>query len=158
MDEGIVIYYGQGKGKSSAALGFAVRCADEGKIAYIVRFLKSQVSPGFLEKLEPECKLFRFERSASGYNDRSEQEKLEEQKNIKNGLAFAKKALTTGECDLLVLDEVLGAIEEGIITSEELTAVLSARSPSSKVIMTGNNLPDSVADVADRIYNIVIDK
>ena len=57
----------------------------------------------------------------------SEDKKQEEIVNIKNGLNFAKKVLTTGECDLLILDEVLGLIDNEIITVEDLKNLLEAR-------------------------------
>ena len=47
-----------------------------------------------------------------------EEKKQEEIQNIRNGIGFAKKVLTTGECDLLILDEVLGLVEKDIITEE----------------------------------------
>ena len=77
--------------------------------------------------------------------------KLEEAKNIKNGLNFAKKVLTTGECDLLILDEVLGLIDKGIISVEELTKVLEAKTDSVDVIMTGIQLKEEMKALADEI-------
>ena len=66
--------------------------------------------------MEPEIKLFRFEKSDSNFVELPEEKKQEEIQNIRNGIGFAKKVLTTGECDLLILDEVLGLVEKDIIT------------------------------------------
>ena len=74
--------------------------------------------------------------------------------NMKNGLNFAKKVLVTGECNVLILDEVLGLIDNGVISSEELEAVLKAKSDDEEIIMTGRVLEDSVRTYADEIYNI----
>ena len=107
MERGVIqIYYGEGRGKSTAALGNALRKADAGKNVIIVQFLKAKKEePGeLLQRLEPEIKFFRFEKLAECFADLSEDEKKEESANMKNGLNFARKVLATSECDLLVLD------------------------------------------------------
>ena len=62
----------------------------------------------YLRRLEPEVKVFRFEKMDRYYEDLSEDEQREENINILNGVNFAKKVLTIGECDVLILDEILG--------------------------------------------------
>ena len=77
--------------------------------------------------MEPEIKLFRFEKSDGNFVELPEEKKQEEIQNIRNGIGFAKKVLTTGECDLLILDEVLGLVEKDIITEDDLKALLECR-------------------------------
>lgn len=84
----------------------------------------------------------------------SEDKKQEEIVNIKNGLNFAKKVLTTGECDLLILDEVLGLIDNEIITVEDLKNLLEARDGETDIIMTGISLNDDLCLVADEVSRI----
>ena len=93
----------------------------------------------------------RFEKSDGEFENLTDEMKLEEAKNIKNGLNFAKKVLTTGECDLLILDEVLGLVDKGIISVEELTKVLEAKTDSVDVIMTGIQLKEEMKALADEI-------
>lgn len=154
----IQVYYGTGAGKSSAALGSAIRCAGEGETVYVVQFLKGQINSEYLNKLEPEIKIFRFERSKECFDELSPEEKEDEKQNIRNGLNFAKKVLATGECDMLVLDEVLGAISEGLITEDDLKNVLGARSIMTQVILTGMKLTEGIRVVADQVFNIVPEK
>ena len=66
---------------------------------------------------------------------------------------FAKKVLSTGECDLLILDEVLGLVEKGIVSVEELKAMLDCREDTS-VILTGITLSDEICLLADEISKI----
>lgn len=156
MDKGLVyIYSGDGRGKSQAAIGKAVQCAAEGKQVVIIQFLKGKglQESEFIQRLEPEIKLFRFEKSDEGFEMLSEEKRKEEIMNIKNGLNFAKKVLATGECDLLVLDEVLGLIEKGIITDEELKALLDSREQTG-VILTGITLDDNICILADEVSKI----
>ena len=82
----------------------------------------------------------------------------EEKINIANGLNFAKKVLTTGECDLLVLDEVLGLVEEGMATEDEIINVLKARDLYTDVTLTGRGALPGVFEMADTIYNLVPEK
>lgn len=161
LEKGSVqIYYGEGRGKTNAAMGNALRAAGEGKTVVIVQFLKGKNggSMDFLQRLEPEIKIFRFEKSEGYYEELSDEEKNEEKMNMKNGLNFAKKVLVTGECSVLILDEVLGLIDNGVISSEELEAVLQAKTDDVEIIMTGRVLENSVRTYADEIYNIAAEK
>ena len=102
MEQGLVqIYSGEGHGKSAAALGRAIQVASSGKNVVIINFLKGTQNEEFLKRLEPEIKIFRFEKSEEEFAQLSEERQQEEIHNIKNGLNFAKKVLTTGECSLL---------------------------------------------------------
>ena len=103
--------------------------------------------------MEPEVKLFRFEKSDENYEKLSEEKKQEEIVNIKNGMNFAKKVLATGECDLLILDEVLGLVEKGIVSVEELRGMLECREDTS-IIMTGVKLRDDICILADEVSRI----
>ncbi|MCR4675479.1 MAG: cob(I)yrinic acid a,c-diamide adenosyltransferase [Lachnospiraceae bacterium] len=159
MEKGIIqVYYGIGPGKTSAALGNSIRRAIGGETVYFIRFLKGQFDSEYLTRLEPEVKSFRFERSVNGFDTLNDEERQEEKANIINGLNFAKKALTTGECDVLVLDEILGAINEGVVSFEEVKEVLSQKGPFASVIMTGRELPEGIREMADQVLNIVPEK
>lgn len=150
----IHIYSGDGHGKSPAALGRAVQMACHGESVVIIQFLKGRglEDSEFLKRLEPEIKLFRFEKSDENFAQLTEAQKAEEICNIKNGLNFAKKVLTTGECDLLILDEVLGLIDNNIISVEDLKNLLEAKNDEEMdIIMTGITLNDEVCVLADEV-------
>ena len=137
MANGMVyIYAGDGRGKSPAAIGRAVQAAVAGKNVVIIQFLKGRglEDSDFLRRMEPEIKLFRFEKSDENFEQLPEEKKREEIVNIKNGMNFAKKVLATGECDLLILDEVLGLIEKEIITVEDLKNMLVCREDTSVIL------------------------
>ena len=157
MDKGMIqIYSGDGHGKSPAALGKAVQAAVQGDNVVIIQFLKGKglEESDFLKRLEPEIKLFRFEKSDENFSELPDERKKEEIQNIKNGMNFAKKVLSTGECNLLILDEVLGLIEKEIITVEELKNVLECRSENTDIILTGITLNDEVCILADEVSKI----
>lgn len=157
MRQGIVhIYSGDGHGKSPAALGEAVMMAALGKNVMIIQFLKGRglADSEFLGRMEPEIRIFRFEKSDVNFAELSDEKKTEEIINIKNGINFAKKVLTTGECDLLILDELLGLIDNSIITVEDLKNLLEARDEETDVILTGISLNDEISLLADEISKI----
>lgn len=151
----IHIYTGDGRGKSPAAIGRAVQAAAKGEQVVIIQFLKGKglEDTEFVRRLEPEIKLFRFEKSDENYEELPEEKKAEEIINIRNGLNFAKKVLSTGECNLLILDEVLGLLEKNIITTEDLTGLLSQKGDTD-VILTGISLNDEVCMLADEVSKI----
>ncbi len=151
----IYIYTGDGRGKSPAAIGRAVQAAAEGQQVVIIQFLKGKglADSDFLRKMEPEIKLFHFEKSDENFAMLSEEKKKEETINIRNGMHFARKVLSTGECDLLILDEVLGLIEKDIMTAEELKELLDSRG-GSDIILTGIKLCDEICVLADEVSRI----
>ena len=152
----IYIYSGDGHGKSPAALGKAVMMAAAGKSVVIIQFLKEKGlgDSAFLNRLEPEIKIFRFEKSDMNFFELPQEKQNEEIINIKNGINFAKKVLATGECDLLILDEVLGLVDNEIITVEDLKNLLDARDEETDIIMTGISLNDEICMLADEVSKI----
>lgn len=152
----ICIYSGDGHGKSPAALGEAVLTAAAGGSVVIIQFLKGKglKDTEFIHRLEPEIKIFRFEKSDVNFEELPEDKKHEEILNIKNGLNYAKKVLSTGECDLLILDEVLGLIDNRIITVGDLEEILSQKMEDTQIILTGITMNDEVCMLADDVSRI----
>lgn len=156
MGRGLLyIYTGDGRGKSPAAIGRAVQAAVEGKSVVVIQFLKGRGlgDSDFLRRMEPEIKLFRFEKSDGNFAELTEEKKREESKNICNGINFAKKVLTTGECDLLILDEVLGLLDKDIISADDFKGLLESQGDTD-IILTGINLTDDICVLADEVSRI----
>lgn len=139
MDRFVHIYCGNGIGKSSAAIGQGIKSACAGKSVFVIAFLKGKggTELDFLKRLEPEIKLFSFAKFEEQFSSLSEEEKQEEIIHIRNGLNFAKKVILTAECDVLILDEILGLTNEGIIGAEDIIPLLEAVGDDMEVILTG---------------------
>ncbi len=135
----IQVYYGAGRGKTSAALGYAIHEASKGESVIVIQFLKRKDEDeiSFLGRLEPEIRLFRFQKSEKYYNELPDEGQLEEQMNMKNGINYARKVLQTGECNILILDEVLGLLNEQIVSEEEILQLMELKSDDMDLIMTG---------------------
>lgn len=156
----IQVYYGEGRGKTSAALGYAIHEASKGESVIVIQFLKQKDEGeiSFLGRLEPEIRLFRFQKSEKFYRELPAEERLEEQMNMKNGISYARKVLQTGECDILILDEVLGLLDQNIVPEEEILQLMAMKSDDMHMIMTGQVISDGIMEQADDVYEICIKK
>ena len=99
-----------GKGKTSSAIGKGIKNLGAGKSVNMIQFLKGSRENAVLDvlkKLEPDMKVFRFEKHMTKFSDLSDAEKEEELVNINNGKNFARKVLSTGSCDMLILNAIL---------------------------------------------------
>lgn len=153
-----VICGNDGSGKTALALGRALQALTRQKNVIVIQFLKgNQKQEDFelVKRLEPEMKIFRFEKAGCYFERLTAEEQQEERINILNGLNYAKKVLTTGECDLLVLDEALGLMDKGIISEDVLKNLLECRDEAD-VILTGKVLPNEIMKIADQVERIEI--
>ncbi len=154
MEKGTVkIYCGEGRGKSMASMGRALVCASEGMEVFVIQFLKGRMTGNldYLKRLEPEIKIFRFEKADLFYETLDSAEQAEERANILNGINFARKVVSIGECDVLILDEILGLVDLGIISCGDVISLIEAGRGSVELILTGRNLPEELIPYADCI-------
>lgn len=156
----VYIYYGEGKGKTTLAVGQGVRAVGEGLTVVMIQFLdynntKESVP---LQKLEPEFRIFRFEKMRTSIQDIDESTKKEVLSEIRNAFNFTRKIIETGECDMLILDGIIEAIEDGYIKEDELHELLNKRLSYVDVILTGRTLHDLIAEKSDYIFRICTEK
>ena len=144
------VYCGNGRGKTTLAIGQALRASSQGKSVIIIQFLKGNERRelDFLEELDQlDIKIFRFEKMETCYDQLNEEEQAEEKRNILNGLNFARKVIATQECDFLVLDEILGLLDK-------VTELLKQKDESMHIILTGNRVDQGLLDYVDRVTTI----
>ena len=148
----VQVFYGPGKGKTSAAVGQCIRAASLGQSVIIIQFLKGKDAEefNFLERLEPDIKLFRFEKSEESYDLLLPSQQKEEKQNILNGFNFAKKVIDTGECDVLVLDEV--------IEVSDIIKLIELRDDYTRLVLTGRNLPEELRGYVNIISKLDLEK
>ena len=156
----VQVFYGPGKGKTSAAVGQCIRAASLGQSVIIIQFLKGKDAEefNFLERLEPDIKLFRFEKSEESYDLLLPSQQKEEKQNILNGFNFAKKVIDTGECDVLVLDEVLGLLDIGLIEVSDIIKLIELRDDYTRLVLTGRNLPEELREYVNIISKLDLEK
>lgn len=156
----IAIYYGAGKGKTSVSLGRGIRALGETLRVVMIQFMDDyhdNQEIALLEKLEPDFRIFHFEKDRDGA-EMTEEIRKEIASEIRNAFNFTKKILDTGECDMLMLDGILECVEEGYLSEEEVVEMMEKRPNTMDMILTGTSLPESIAQKANHIYQIVTEK
>ena len=151
------VYCGNGKGKTALAIGQSLREATQGKSVIVIQFLKGRErrSLDFLQELmNLDFKIFRFEKQDCCYAELTEEGKKEENINILNGVNFARKVIVTQECDFLLLDEILGLVDKGIVTVDTVADILKQKDESMHIVMTGWNLPEELRPYVDVITTL----
>ena len=151
------VYCGNGKGKTALAIGQSLREATQGKSVIVIQFLKGREKKAldFLQEvMDLDFKIFRFEKQDCCYEELSEEEKAEERSNILNGVNFARKVVVTRECDFLLLDEILGLVDCGIVTADMVADILKQKDESMHIVMTGWNFPEALKPYVDTVTTL----
>ncbi len=146
------VYTGDGKGKTTAALGLALRAAGAGMKVLFVQFAKGRHTSELaaLERLADLITVRRFGREGfiSG-------EPIDEDRACaREGLDEAKRAASSGEYGLLVLDEAAVAVKLGLFAEDELLEVIDAvqaASPRTEIVVTGRAAPEGLVERADLV-------
>lgn len=149
----IQVYTGDGKGKTTAALGQGVRAAGSGLKVYMVQFLKGGDSGELhsTKKLYPNFEIFRFERPRGFFWTLDENEKLELKKDIDEAFEFCKKTFKNRECDMLIMDEIMGVLQNKLLSVKEVLDFIKSKPQDMELIMTGRNVPEEIVEAADLI-------
>jgi len=153
-DKGMVhVYYGDGKGKTTAALGLAIRAAGCGKNVVIVQFLKgwncgehktvSQIPNIEFIRGKPVSNKFVFEMT--------EDEKQETKASHDESLQKAIELIESGKCDVLIMDEVIEAYSLDVLDSELILGLIDRKPGSLEIIITGHNSEPAFIERADYI-------
>jgi cob(I)alamin adenosyltransferase len=145
----VQVYTGDGKGKTTAALGLALRASGHGMRTYIGQFMKGQ-HYGELEALR-DHPLITIEQYGDVHCIRREEVTPEHVAQAHQGLGRAREAMLSGQYDLVVLDEVSVAIWFGLLTVEEVLALLDQRPSHVEVILTGRRAPQELIERADLV-------
>ncbi|MGE5613884.1 MAG: cob(I)yrinic acid a,c-diamide adenosyltransferase [Bacillota bacterium] len=150
------IYTGDGKGKTTAAIGLGVRACGRGLKVLMVQFLKgAPTGEEFsLERLGPGFTLYRGTSSVKFVPQMSEDEKnrtAEEQLDI---FRYAREAAASGKYDLIILDEAFGAIASGMLDANALVRFVKDKPENLELVLTGRGAPKELIDLADYVSEI----
>lgn len=151
MEKGLVqVYTGDGKGKTTAAFGQAMRAAGNGLKVFVVQFLKGRKSGELesAERLSGRIEVVQCGRDACLLNSEPTEEDLS---MAHNGLELARRATMDGGYDMVVLDEVNVAVELGLLTVEEVLPLIDGRPGGVELVLTGRYAPDEFCRRADLV-------
>ena len=146
----IHVYEGDGKGKTTAAVGLAVRCAGSGRKVLFSQFLKSDTSNELkvLRKIE-NIEVYTKKNNFGFIFNMTDDEKLEAREFFTNHLKDIIHLVNEGKFDLLVMDEVIDAYNLDMVSHDILTEFLKNRPQNLEVVMTGRNPKDEITELAD---------
>jgi len=151
LEKGLVqVYTGDGKGKTSAAFGLALRAVGRGLKVYVIQFIKGGFDYGELYIVEkiPNLKLATFGRGRfiTDVPPSKKDTKLAEE-----ALELAKKIVKSGEYDVVVLDEVNVALNLKMISIDEVLGLVRDKPKHVELILTGRHAPPKIIDAADLV-------
>ncbi len=150
----VQVYTGDGKGKTTAALGLALRAAGHGLGTYIGQFLKGRPTgeTKAARRLSPLLTIERFGRRGfvrlDGDPDREDIDRA------RRGLARCLKAMLSGRYRIIVLDEVNVAVDLGLIPERDVLAFLDRKPADVEVVLTGRFAPQAVVRRADLVTDM----
>jgi cob(I)alamin adenosyltransferase len=153
--QGLVqVFTGNGKGKTTAALGTILRAAGHGLKIFIVFFMKGDYAYGEFESL---LKLPNVEILKSGFRQFTDplNIKPEEKEQAAAALAAATKAVNSGRYDLVVLDEINVALEYKLIELDDVIKLIANKPAGVELILTGRYADNRMLEMADLVTEMV---
>jgi cob(I)alamin adenosyltransferase len=152
----LIIYTGNGKGKTTAALGLALRAVGYNKKICILQFVKEESWPEGARKAIRTTDLKKnitIKALGSGFVGILGDTKPKEvhQNNATKAIQIALEAITSGGYDIVILDELLGALHGQLISKKDVEEVLTAGSKVSDLVLTGRNAPQWLIKQADLV-------
>ncbi len=154
MDSGLIhVYYGYGKGKTSSAIGLAVRASGHNKKILMTSFLKDFSSGECSEIRKYLNNITLFECSAINkfFKDMTAEEKVLAQKHQHKAFVKTIEKAITDSYDILVLDELIDIIDLQCITQEEVLTFLKAKPNSLEIVITGHSKNAELIELADYV-------
>ena len=156
MEKGLIqVYTGDGKGKTSAALGLALRAVGHGLKVLIIQFMKGNFKYGELEsarKLSPYLTIIPMGRET--FVSKSHPDPADSQ-HAQEGFSLARKAIENREFDIVILDEINMAVDYGLIPLSDLLQLIDSKPESVELILTGRNAKPEIMDKADLVTEMV---
>jgi cob(I)alamin adenosyltransferase len=152
-----LVFTGNGKGKTTAAVGLTVRAAGNRMRVFFLQFIKGQWKTGEREILRslPGVDL---EVTGRGFTiERLRNPRISMDDHVAaaaHGWQVARQIIGEAEYDIVVLDEILGAVKAGLVPLDELLEVVRTRPATLHLVLTGRNAPPELIELADLVSEI----
>ncbi|MFN8636691.1 MAG: cob(I)yrinic acid a,c-diamide adenosyltransferase [Chloroflexota bacterium] len=151
----VVVNTGDGKGKTTAALGLAVRAAGNGLKVLIIQFIKGRWKTGesqSLPLLAPNVQLVRMGMGFTIERLRDPRIPMEEHEEAaKQAFERAREVVLADEYDMIVLDEILGSIKAGLVSLDDVLGLIRDKPERLHLVLTGRGAPPELVDAADLV-------
>ena len=150
----IIVHTGDGKGKTTAAIGLAVRAFGAGLKVLILQFIKGARQSGELTALE----ILGVEVRQLGLGFITEENFSEQKKSARVAIEIARKEILSGAWDLIILDEINYAAKFGLLDAAEILELIKIRPPQMHLVFTGRNALPELIDAADLVTEMKLIK
>lgn len=151
MEQGLVqVYTGDGKGKTTAAVGLAMRAAGKGFRVLMVQFLKGR-HYGEIESVKRMGDSFRIIQSGLDTFVKRGEPSEEDVRLAREGLETAREAIMSGDYDVVILDEINCAVDLGVLAVDEVLPLIDERPEGVELVLTGRGAPEEFCERADLI-------
>lgn len=147
----VLIFTGDGKGKTTAALGTALRASGHGLRTLILQFIKANPSTGELIALQhlPGVEIIQMGR---GFTPPAKDPAFSEHcKSAQDALQTALKALQSKRYDLIILDEICTAVAKGLLDEDQVLKFINQGNENSCIVLTGRGATDRLISKADTV-------
>lgn len=149
----VLVYTGDGKGKTTAAFGLALRAAGRGLRVHVIQFIKGAMDTGEIDLIAKALPSITVERVGKGFTWRRDVVPTFEDHvaAAREGLARAREAVTAGDYQVVILDEINVALKKKLLPVEDVVAFLDARPVQLHLVLTGRGAPDELLERADLV-------
>lgn len=151
LEKGLVqVYTGNGKGKTSAAFGLALRATGRGLKVYMIQFIKGGFDYGELYTVKnlPNFTLKAFGR---GKFVTSKPPQKEDVRLAQEALHLAEQVIHSGSSNIVILDEINVALDLKLISLEDVLKLIKSKPPGLELVLTGRNAPEKIVETADLV-------
>ena len=149
----IIVYTGDGKGKTTAALGLALRAVGHGRRVLMVQFIKADEETGEVkaaERLAPELTI-----AVMGCGFVFDEWTEEDRRAAQEAWEFGRDAIASGHYDMVILDEINHVLAANVIEPQVVLDALAQRPPAVHVVLTGRGAPPEIVRVADLVTEML---
>jgi len=154
----LIVFSGNGKGKTTASLGMALRTIGHGYKVAIIQFIKGSWSTGEEKALKNLSSKISWHSLGEGFTWET-QDRIRDEKLVQEAWQLAKKYIENESYKLIILDEINIAIKLGYLASEEIiTFFKSLNKRNNHVVMTGRGAPDPIINYADLVTEMKLIK
>ena len=147
----VIIHTGNGKGKTTAALGLALRAWGEGLKSLILQFIKGGWKYGELKALDKFSPEITVKQCGEGFTRRGNTDMKKHKEAAQNTLNEAKEAMLSGKWDMIILDEINYAVDFNLIPLNSVLDLISEKPAHLHLVMTGRNAKEELINCADLV-------
>lgn len=155
LEQGLIqVYTGDGKGKTTAALGLALRAAGHGLQVYIVQFMKGWPDYGELAALEQQPNITLVQFGRPDFVDRDKPDP-QDARMAQEAWQHALDILSNGQYDVVILDEINVALDYGLLSLRQVLALLDAKPQHVELVLTGRAAHQEIVQRADLVTEML---